>query len=350
MKQVFGPPIRATPAIRLARSRRNQRTGVLRALHRSPRPSCRSYLSIRCLDGRMYGVSSLAHDAPPQLRSSIAFGISRMWLRQHRTSCPTSDQARSQLHSCRASSTTCRAGFVDIFWVSLPTFLDDRVGGAQSFQHPSSLCASRLAISSENSAGRTAHAQIALHTLRETCRSITALPGSVTAPGSRSSDPDDYLGRRRWPFIGSWFVSSQTTLGRERPLSCRDFIHSNLSNWPKPVHRNFRSMPIQRMLRGRHEMLRGKLSTTNLRAHPTNSPTINQSSLHRRTGQEPDGRRGGLPRHVRWTSCSHARHYVAEEGHHTYRKMLNLRPMRDGGIMSASKFTSRIHHCSGGSR
>jgi hypothetical protein len=24
--------------------------------------------------------------------------------------------------------------------------------------------------------------------------------------------------------------------------------------------------------------------------------------------------------------------YVAEEGHHTYRKMLNLRPMRDGGI------------------
>jgi hypothetical protein len=40
----------------------------------------------------------------------------------------------------------------------------------------------------------------------------------------------------------------------------------------------------------------------------------------------------------------HARRYVAEERHHTYRKMLNLRPMRDGGIMSASKFTSRIHH------
>lgn len=38
-----------------------------------------------------------------------------------------------------------------------------------------------------------------------------------------------------------------------------------------------------------------------------------------------------------------ARRYVAEERHHTYRKMLNLRPMRDGGIMSASKFTSRIH-------
>ena len=35
-----------------------------------------------------------------------------------------------------------------------------------------------------------------------------------------------------------------------------------------------------------------------------------------------------------------ARRYVAEEGHHTYRKMLNLRPMRDGGIMSASKFTN----------
>ena len=49
-------------------------------------------------------------------------------------------------------------------------------------------------------------------------------------------------------------------------------------------------------------------------------------------------------RHVRWTSRSHARGYLAEEGHHTYRKMLNLRPMRDGGIMSASKFTSRIHH------
>ena len=29
--------------------------------------------------------------------------------------------------------------------------------------------------------------------------------------------------------------------------------------------------------------------------------------------------------------------------HHAYRMILNLRPMRDGGIMSASKFTSRIH-------
>jgi hypothetical protein len=27
-----------------------------------------------------------------------------------------------------------------------------------------------------------------------------------------------------------------------------------------------------------------------------------------------------------------------------YRQMLNLRPMRDGGVMSASEFTSRIHH------
>jgi hypothetical protein len=35
---------------------------------------------------------------------------------------------------------------------------------------------------------------------------------------------------------------------------------------------------------------------------------------------------------------------AARTQHHTYRKMLNLRPMRDGGIMSASKFTSRIHH------
>jgi hypothetical protein len=41
---------------------------------------------------------------------------------------------------------------------------------------------------------------------------------------------------------------------------------------------------------------------------------------------------------------SHARRYVAEEGHHAYRNRLNLRPMRDGGIMSAGKFTSRIHH------
>jgi hypothetical protein len=35
---------------------------------------------------------------------------------------------------------------------------------------------------------------------------------------------------------------------------------------------------------------------------------------------------------------------VGEEMHHMYRKMLNLGPMRDGGIMSASKFTARIHH------
>jgi hypothetical protein len=31
-----------------------------------------------------------------------------------------------------------------------------------------------------------------------------------------------------------------------------------------------------------------------------------------------------------------ARRYVAEEERHAYRKILNLRPMRDGGIMSAS--------------
>jgi hypothetical protein len=68
-----------------------------------------------------------------------------------------------------------------------------------------------------------------------------------------------------------------------------------------------------------------------------------EKSPHRPTEQEPDGRREALTRHVRWTSRSHARRYVAEEGHHTSRKMLNLRPMRDGGIMSASKFTSRIH-------
>jgi hypothetical protein len=30
--------------------------------------------------------------------------------------------------------------------------------------------------------------------------------------------------------------------------------------------------------------------------------------------REPDGRRGGLPRPVRWTNRSHARRYVAEEG------------------------------------
>jgi hypothetical protein len=39
-----------------------------------------------------------------------------------------------------------------------------------------------------------------------------------------------------------------------------------------------------------------------------------------------------------------ARRYVAEEAHHAYRKILNLRPMRDGGNMSANKLTSRIHH------
>jgi len=47
---------------------------------------------------------------------------------------------------------------------------------------------------------------------------------------------------------------------------------------------------------------------------------------------------------MRWTSRSQARHYVAEEERHAYRKILNLRPMRGGGIMSAGKFTSRIHH------
>ena len=51
-----------------------------------------------------------------------------------------------------------------------------------------------------------------------------------------------------------------------------------------------------------------------------------------------------LPRHVRWTSRLHARRYVADKEQHTYRKKLNLLPMRGGGIMSASKFTSRIHH------
>jgi hypothetical protein len=79
-------------------------------------------------------------------------------------------------------------------------------------------------------------------------------------------------------------------------------------------------------------------------ADPTYSPTINQSSPHRRPRQEPDGRRGRLPRHARWTNRSHVRRYVTEEMHHTYRKILNLRPMRDGGFMSASKFASRIHH------
>lgn len=79
-------------------------------------------------------------------------------------------------------------------------------------------------------------------------------------------------------------------------------------------------------------------------ADPTNSSTINQSSPHRRTGQKPDGRRGGLLRYLRWKSRSHACRYVEDEGHHTYRKMLNLRSMRDGRIVSASKFTSRTHH------
>ena len=32
-----------------------------------------------------------------------------------------------------------------------------------------------------------------------------------------------------------------------------------------------------------------------------------------------------------------------KKGHHPYRKVLNLRPMRDDGTMSASEFTSRIH-------
>jgi len=89
-------------------------------------------------------------------------------------------------------------------------------------------------------------------------------------------------------------------------------------------------------------MLRGKLSTTNLRgrpADPTNSPTINQSSPDRRTGQEPDGRRGRLPRHVPWRTRWRACQY----GHHAYRKKLNLQPMQDVGTMSARKFTSRIH-------
>lgn len=37
-----------------------------------------------------------------------------------------------------------------------------------------------------------------------------------------------------------------------------------------------------------------------------------------------------------------ARRYVAEEGPHAYREMLNLRPMRDSGIMT--KFAARIRH------
>ena len=40
----------------------------------------------------------------------------------------------------------------------------------------------------------------------------------------------------------------------------------------------------------------------------------------------------------------------SEEMHHIRRKMLNLRAMRNGGIMSASKFTSRIHLLLCGSR
>jgi hypothetical protein len=124
-------------------------------------------------------------------------------------------------------------------------------------------------------------------------------------------------------------------------------------SWPKPVHRRFRSMQHRECsgddMKCSEESYQQQIYETD----PTNSPTINQSSPHRRTAQEPDGRRGGLPRHVRWTSRSHARRYVAEEGHRTYRKMLNLRPMRDGGIMSACKFTSRTRDCSiapGGSR
>lgn len=33
---------------------------------------------------------------------------------------------------------------------------------------------------------------------------------------------------------------------------------------------------------------------------------------------------------------------MAGDGHHFYRTMLNSRSMRDGGIMSAGKFTSRL--------
>jgi hypothetical protein len=57
-------------------------------------------------------------------------------------------------------------------------------------------------------------------------------------------------------------------------------------------------------------MLRKVISNKIYEADPTNSPTINQRSPHRRTGQEPDGRRGTLPRHVRWTNRSHASRYV----------------------------------------
>jgi hypothetical protein len=38
------------------------------------------------------------------------------------------------------------------------------------------------------------------------------------------------------------------------------------------------------------------------------------------------------------------------KGHHTYRKMLNSLPMRDGGTVSDSKFTSRIHQLFGAGR
>src|SRR6266700_3259546 len=77
-------------------------------------------------------------------------------------------------------------------------------------------------------------------------------------------------------------------------------------------------------------------------ADPTNSPTINQSSPHRRTGHEPDGRRGGLP-----ATCDGqaARTHAAtsrKKGIIRIARCLICDQMPDGGIMSASKFTSRI--------
>jgi hypothetical protein len=104
-----------------------------------------------------------------------------------------------------------------------------------------------------------------------------------TAPGARSWRAC----QRRlppWSFysLDSWTRSACSTRpesrwrrrrvtkssGRERLLSGAHFQTTDGLSWAE-VHRNFRSMLIPRMTRGRHEMLRGKLSTTtNLRGRP----------------------------------------------------------------------------------
>lgn len=99
-------------------------------------------------------------------------------------------------------------------------------------------------------------------------------------------------GARNRPFAGS--------LVKHRQNDCyaTGVPEWRMPEWPKPVHRKLRSVPVPRTLHKDDMMRIGKLFTRGQRVNPPTTRRALGIDL-RPTGQEPDGRLGGLTRHVR---------------------------------------------------